>query len=160
MKIKFLYIENGKITLTKKELEQLLEESYQDGVAEGRKSNNSYGHGLTYQNPRTELNTPEYETTPYWDIDRAIPVTCEGSSICNNEIEAVRVNGGALDQAAAGTVTIFDCCEADSTIGIHATDLNGEVCGSTTHAYNTLYTHTDTTHLASITTDNTATEGK
>ena len=30
---------NGKISLTKRELEQLLEESYQDGVEEGRKMN-------------------------------------------------------------------------------------------------------------------------
>lgn len=34
---------NGKISLTKRELEQLLEESYQDGVEEGRKMN--YGGG-------------------------------------------------------------------------------------------------------------------
>ena len=56
MRIKFLYIENGKITLTRQELEQLLEESYQDGVAEGRKSNN--GNSLTYQ--PNELKAPDY----------------------------------------------------------------------------------------------------
>ena len=92
MRIKFLYIENGKITLTKQELEQLLEESYQDGVAEGRKSNNS--GGLTYQ--PGERQPSDYYTSPYWGIDRAIPVTCNDPNVVK-----ITSSGDPLDRAGA-----------------------------------------------------------
>lgn len=97
MRIKFLYIENGKITLTRQELEQLLEESYQDGVAEGRKSNN--GNSLTYQ--PNELKTPDYYTTPYWGVDRTIPVTCSDPNVVK-----ISSTGDPLDWTEAGTLTI------------------------------------------------------
>ena len=97
MKIKFLYIENGKITLTRQELEQLLEESYQDGAAEGRKSNG--GNSLTYQ--PSELKTPDYYTTPYWGIDRTIPVTCSDPNVTK-----ISSTGDPLDWTEAGTITI------------------------------------------------------
>lgn len=116
MKIKFLYIENGKITLTKQELEQLLEESYQDGVAEGRKSNNS--GGLTYQ--PGERQPSDYYTTPYWGVDRAIPVTC-------NDPNVVKISSGdPLDWTSAGTVTISsNCTEYDSVYSACATSVDG-----------------------------------
>ena len=125
MKIKFLYIENGKITLTRQELEQLLEESYQDGVAEGRKSNNSGGGGLTYQ--PSEIKTPDYYTTPYWGIDRAIPVTC-------NDPNTVKISssGDSLDWTSAGTVTISgNCTEYDSVYSTCATSTDDCVSGKT-----------------------------
>ena len=96
MKIKFLYIENGKITLTKQELEQLLEESYQDGVTEGRKSNNS--GGLTYQPGERELS--DYYPKPYWGIERAIPVTCNDPNVVK-----ISSSGDSLDWTEAGTIT-------------------------------------------------------
>lgn len=111
MKIKFLYIENGKITLTKQEFEQLLEESYQDGVAEGRKSNG----GLTYQ--PSEIKTPDYYTSPYWGIDRSIPVTC-------NDPTTVKISssGEPLGWTSAGAVTLSgNCTEYDSVYSTCAT---------------------------------------
>lgn len=125
MKIKFLYIENGKITLTRQELEQLLEESYQDGVAEGRKSNNSGGGGLTYQ--PNEIKTPDYYTSPYWGIDRAIPVTC-------NDPNTVKISstGDPLDWTSAGTVTITgNCADYNSVYSTSTTSVDGCVSGKT-----------------------------
>lgn len=51
MKIKILFPnEKGKIELTKIELEALLEECYQDGIAEGKKLGSVYCQGFnTYQ---------------------------------------------------------------------------------------------------------------
>lgn len=116
MKIKFLYIENGKITLTKQELEQLLEESYQDGVVEGRKSNG----GLTYQ--PSEREPSGYYTTPYWGIDRAIPVTCNDPNS----------TGDPLDWTTAGTVTLSsNCTEYDSVYSTCATSTDDCVSGKT-----------------------------
>lgn len=103
MRIKFLYIENGKITLTKHELEQLLEESYQDGVAEGRKNNSSSGTGLAYQPEK--LRTPDYYTTPYWGIDRSIPVTCNDPNVVK-----ISSTGDPLGWAENGTTTISSSC--------------------------------------------------
>ena len=116
MKIKFLYIENGKITLTKQELEQLLEESYQDGVAEGRKSNGS--GGLTYQSG--ERQPSDYYTSLYWGVDRAIPVTC-------NDPNVVKISSGdPLDWTSAGTITISgNCTEYDSVYSACATSTDG-----------------------------------
>ena len=121
MKIKFLYIENGKITLTKQELEQLLEESYQDGVTEGRKNNNS--GSLTYQ-PNERQPSDYYYTTPYWGIDRAIPVTC-------NDLNAIKVSSsGEVDWASAGTVTITgNCTEYDGLYSTCTTSVDGSVSG-------------------------------
>ena len=117
MKIKFLYIENGKITLTKQELEQLLEESYQDGVTEGRKSNNS--GGLTYQPGERELS--DYYPKPYWDIDRAIPVICNDPNVVK-----ISSTGDSLDWTEAGTVTISsNCTEHDRVYSPCATSVDG-----------------------------------
>ena len=134
MKIKFLYIENGKITLTKQELEQLLEESYQDGVAEGRKGNNS--GGLTYQ--PGERQPSDYYTTPYWGIDRAIPVTC-------NDLNAVKISSsGELDWASAGTVTITgNCAEYD---GVYST------CTTSVDALGSAKAYTDAATIATLST--------
>lgn len=121
MKIKFLYIENGKITLTKQEFEQLLEESYQDGVAEGRKSNS----GLAYQ--PSEIKTPDYYTSPYWGIDRAIPVTC-------NDPNTVKISssGDPLGWTNAEAVTISsNCTEYDSVYSTCATSIDGCALGKT-----------------------------
>lgn len=131
MKIKFLYIENGKITLTKQELEQLLEESYQDGVAEGRKSNNS--GGLTY--PPGERELSDYYPKPYQGIDRAIPVTC-------NDPNTVKISssGDPLDWTSAGTVTISgNCTENDSVYSTCATSVDG-------------WTYTDAINTAALST--------
>lgn len=72
MKLKILCMDaNGKISLTKRELEQLLEESYQDGVEEGRKMN--YGGGQLAVCGSGE---------PYWVY---------GSSVtCCNELETCK----------------------------------------------------------------------
>lgn len=125
MKIKFLYIENGKITLTRQELEQLLEESYQDGVAEGRKSNNSGGDSITC--PPSGVHTPDYYTSPYWGIDRSIPVTCNDSNVVT-----ISSTGGSLKWTEAGTITIADnCAEYDSVYSTCATSIDGCVSGKT-----------------------------
>lgn len=125
MKIKFLYIENGKITLTRQELEQLLEESYQDGVAEGRKSNNLGGGGLTGQ--PSEIKTPDYYTTPYWGIDRSIPVTCNDSNVVT-----ISSTGDSLKWTEAGTITIADnCAEYDSVYSTCATSTDDCVSNKT-----------------------------
>lgn len=135
MKIKFLYIENGKITLTKQELEQLLEESYQDGVAEGRKSNNS--GGLTYQ--PGERQPSDYYTSPYWGIDRAIPVTCNDPNVVK-----ISSSGDPLDWTSAGTVTLSsNCTEYDSVYSTCATSVDGCVSGKT---------YTDTATIATLST--------
>ena len=130
MKIKFLYIENGKITLTKQELEQLLEESYQDGVAEGRKSNNS--GGLTYQPGEREPS--DYYPKPYWGIDRAIPVTCNDPNVVK-----ISISGDPLDWTEGGTVTLAgNCTEYDSVYSACATSIDGCVSNKTyTDAVNT-----------------------
>lgn len=135
MKIKFLYIENGKITLTKQELEQLLEESYQDGVTEGRKNNNS--GGLTYQ--PGERQPSDYYTSPYWGVDRAIPVTC-------NDLNVVKISssGDPLDWTSAGTVTISsNCTEYDSVYSACATSTDGCVSNKT---------YTDAANIAALST--------
>lgn len=128
MKIKFLYIENGKITLTRQELEQLLEESYQDGVAEGRKSNNSGGGSLTY--PLNERQPSDYYTTPYqgyWGIDRAIPVTCGDPNVVK-----ISSTGDSLDWTEAGTLTISgNCTEYDGVYSTCATSIDNCVSGKT-----------------------------
>lgn len=135
MKIKFLYIENGKITLTKQELEQLLEESYQDGVAEGRKSNNS--GGLTYQPGEREPS--DYYTKPYWGIDRAIPVTCNDPNVVK-----ISSTGDPLDWTTAGTVTISgNCTEYDSVYSTCATSAADCVSGKT---------YTDTANITTLST--------
>ena len=73
MKLKILCMDaNGKISLTKRELEQLLEESYQDGVEEGRKMN--YVGGQLAVGGSGE---------PYWIY---------GSSVtCCNELETCKI---------------------------------------------------------------------
>lgn len=135
MKIKFLYIENGKITLTKQELEQLLEESYQDGVAEGRKSNNS--GGLTYQPGERELS--DYYPKPYWGIERAIPVTCNDPNVVK-----ISSSGDPLDWTEAGTITISsNCKEYDSVYSACATSVDG--CDSNK-------TYTDSATIATLST--------
>lgn len=117
MKIKFLYIENGKITLTKQELEQLLEESYQDGVVEGRKSNNS--GGLTY--PPGEREPSDYYPKPYWGIDRAIPVICNDPNVVK-----ISSSGDPLDRTGAGTTTISgNYTEYDGVYSTCATPIDG-----------------------------------
>ena len=170
MKIKFLYIENGKITLTRQELEQLLEESYQDGVAEGRKSNNS--GGLTYQ--PSETKAPDYYNSPYWGIDRAIPVTCNDPNVVK-----ISTSGDPLSWTSAGTVTITGNCAdhdcvysmgstssihsvvhdaaktytdtANDTISARVSTIDSDICGSTLEAYTDLYTHSDPSAIAGIT---------
>lgn len=135
MKIKFLYIENGKITLTKQELEQLLEESYQDGVVEGRKSNNS--GGLTYQ--PGERQPSDYYTSPYWGIDRAIPVTCNDPNVVK-----ISSSGDPLDWTEAGTVTISsNCTEYDRVYSPCATSVSGCVSNKT---------YTDAANIATLST--------
>lgn len=137
MRIKFLYIENGKITLTRQELEQLLEESYQDGVAEGRKSNNSGGSGLTYQ--PSEPKTPDYYTTPYqgyWGIDHSIPVTCGDPNVVK-----ISSTGDPLDWTDAGTPTITgSCVNGDCVYSTCST--------STDDAFSSAKTYTNTVDAA------------
>lgn len=121
MRIKFLYIENGKITLTRQELEQLLEESYQDGVTEGRKSNG----GLTYQS--SEIKTPDYYTSPYWGIDRAIPVTCDDPNTVK-----ISSTGDPLKQIEDETITISgNCTKYGSVYSTDTTSIDGCVSGKT-----------------------------
>ena len=135
MKIKFLYIENGKITLTKQELERLLEESYQDGVAEGRKGNNS--GSLTYQ--PGERQPSDYYTSPYWGIDRAIPVTCNDPNVVK-----ISSSGDPLDWTSAETVTITgNCTEYDSVYSTCATSIDDCVSGKT---------YTDAANIATLST--------
>lgn len=137
MRIKFLYIENGKITLTKQELEQLLEESYQDGVAEGRKSNNSGGGSLTY--PLNEKQPSDYYTTPYqgyWGIDRAIPVTCGDPNVVK-----ISSTGDSLDWTEAGTISITgSCVNGDCVYSTCSTSTDG--------AFSSAKTYTDTADAA------------
>ena len=68
---------NGKISLTKRELEQLLEESYQDGVEEGRKMN--YGGSQLTVGGSGE---------PYWVYGGTVSsVTCCSSSHDYDELK-------------------------------------------------------------------------
>ena len=67
---------NGKISLTKRELEQLLEESYQDGVEEGRKMN--YGGGQLTIGSSGE---------PYWVYGSTVSSVTSCSSHDCNELE-------------------------------------------------------------------------
>lgn len=132
MKIKFLYIENGKIALTRQELERLLEESYQDGVAEGRKHNNSGTGDLAY--PPSEIGTPDYYTTPYWGIDRAIPVTCNGLNIAKvssatvDSLEWAETESAALVNDNHDSSLYYDreildiTCTANTASSVYATN--------------------------------------
>lgn len=80
MKLKILCMDaNGKISLTKRELEQLLEESYQDGVEEGRKMN--YGGGQLAVGGSGE---------PYWVYGGTVTSVTSGLSYDHNELEGYK----------------------------------------------------------------------
>lgn len=110
MKIKFLFIENGKITLTKKELEDLLEESYRDGVEEGRKSNY---HGL-------QQGYGDTVTTPYWTTRDY--VTCSSDSALSSTTYEVSNSAVALDGLTANDCAIEF---TDSTIATTVSTIKG-----------------------------------
>jgi hypothetical protein len=56
MRTKFIYIENGRLSLTKEEFERFLEEAYQEGLRDGRSytygsvtaTNDSFGPSIYY----------------------------------------------------------------------------------------------------------------
>ena len=98
-------------------------------MAEGRKSNNSYGSGLTGQ--PSEIKTPDYYTSPYWGIDRAIPVTCDDQNVAK-----ISSSGDPLKWTEAGTITITgNCAEYDSVYSACATStdscVSGKICTDT-----------------------------
>ena len=78
---------NGKISLTKRELEQLLEESYQDGVEEGRKMN--YGGGQLTVGGSGE---------PYWAYGSSVTY-CNGSETCEASCPAAIGKEPSLEDA-------------------------------------------------------------
>lgn len=98
MKLKILCMDaNGKISLTKRELEQLLEESYQDGVEEGRKMN--YGGSQLAIGRSGES---------YWVYD--------GSATCCNELEIDKASRAtAIEQEPIKISTVLTSIDTTAT---------------------------------------------
>ena len=113
MKLKILCMDaNGKISLTKRELEQLLEESYQDGVEEGRKMN--YGGGQLAVGGSGE---------PYWAYGGT--VTCCSSSYDCNELETCKTSCAA---AIGKTPSLEDGYKISSIVNPITTTATQSVC--------------------------------
>lgn len=87
-------------------------------MAEGHKSNNSGGGSITC--PPSGVHTPDYYTSPYWGIDRSIPVTCNDSNVVT-----ISSTGDPLKWTEAGTITIAgNCAEYDSVYSACATSID------------------------------------
>lgn len=92
-------------------------------MAEGRKSNNSGGGSLTY--PLNERQPSDYYTTPYWGIDRTIPVTCDDPNVVK-----ISSSGDPVEWTKAETITISgNCTEYDSVYSTCATSTDDCVSG-------------------------------
>ena len=92
MRTKFIYIENGKLLLTKEEFERYLEEAYQEGVRDGKVYSTAYS---TYAEA-TKLNT----TGASWLYDNAVTVSANDLAYCG----------------AVNTVDKVTSCVAESAI--------------------------------------------
>ncbi len=64
MRTKFIYIENGRLSLTKEEFERYLEDAYQEGLRDGRSYtygsvqsvNDNYGSSICYDEGKGSLS--------------------------------------------------------------------------------------------------------
>lgn len=96
MKIKFLYVDkDGKITLTKKELDEIMKECYDNGYEDARALYGSISSRTT--------------ATPYYDYNRYNTITCDSiasgkvaayDSDCINSIEGTLSAEGVSSNAA------------------------------------------------------------
>lgn len=95
MKIKFLYVDkDGKVILTKKELDEIMKECYDNGYEDAR----------ALYSPIASIAT----TTPYYDYNRYNTITCDSiasekvatyNSDCINSIEGTLSTEGTLSNA-------------------------------------------------------------
>ena len=97
MKIKFLYVDkDGKVTLTRKELDEIMKECYDNGYEDAR----------ALYSPLSSITT----TTPYYDYNRyGNNITCDSitsgkvaayDSDCINSIEGTLSAEGVSSNAA------------------------------------------------------------
>lgn len=99
MKIKFLYVDkDGKVMLTKKELDEIMKECYDNGYEDARAI---YGSSIS-------LAT----TTPYYDYNRY------GSSVtCNSTVtgKATAYSSDCIESALSSVDGLTSICEASTT---------------------------------------------
>lgn len=111
MKIKIFYPNpSGKIEFTREELEDLLNDAYNEGVRDGKNSNNYYT--LTSPSYISTTATPAYGGT-YSD---SISATTYAS---NNDTEYI--NGG-LTVSTIGDPTISCCATTDEKVSINLSE--------------------------------------
>ena len=109
MKIKFLYVDkDGKVTLTRKELDEIMKECYDNGYEDAK---------AIYSSSISILSS-----TPYYDYNRyGDSITCESTvtnvtgkvatcdSNCSNSV------GNSVESALSNPAKLASVCEAFST---------------------------------------------